>query len=239
MEIQSEPILTWYSEREKGAYFAALASLATADRKASQEELDHLRDMAKAAGLSQQQEDFILHAANDITGEDLTQCLDILKKSDLRYSLVTDLIALAKADGTFTDEDKAHVEKIAQYLEVDQKQVSVLDKFVSKAAAAEPSSPEEVQQPGFLDSLGMRDKFKKAGLDMGAMGKNIMGMLGPLVLGGIAARALRGRRSSMGGMGGGMLGGRMGMGGGLGSLISGINRSRGNRRMGGMLGRLF
>src|SRR4051812_42751726 len=98
MELNTESILTGYSEREKGAYLAALASLSTADRQASQQELDHLREVAQAAGLSQQQEQFILQSATDISGEELKKCLDVLKTSQLRFSLITDLIALAKAD---------------------------------------------------------------------------------------------------------------------------------------------
>jgi uncharacterized tellurite resistance protein B-like protein len=250
MQTQQETILTGYSEREKGAYLTALASLATADRRASEEELDHLREMAQSAGLSPQQEEFILHSATDISGEDLKKCLDILKTSDLRYSLITDLIALAKADENYTEDEKTNIEKIAKHLDVDGQQVSVLDQFVSKAAE-KAQSPEEVQH---LDSLGLRDKFSNAGFNMGSMGKGLMGMLGPMLLGGIAARALGGgRRTSMGGggLGGGMLGGMLGgmmggnrmgmggMGGGLGSLLNGLNRSRNSRSMGGLLGRIF
>jgi uncharacterized tellurite resistance protein B-like protein len=251
MNTQTESILTGYSEREKGAYLAALASLATADRAASEEELDHLREMAKAAGLSEQQEEFIIHSATDITGEDLKKCLDVLKSSDLKYSLVTDLIALAKADNSYSDEEKKNIESISQYLGITNNQVSLLDQFVDKAAEKDPS-PEEATRPGFPESLGMKDKFSQAGLNVGSMG-SIIGMLGPLLLGGIAGRALGGnRRGGLGGMGGGLMGGVLGsvLGGGrmpggtgglggLGSLIGGITQSRNNRSMGGLLGRLL
>jgi uncharacterized tellurite resistance protein B-like protein len=252
MQLQQETILTGHTEREKGAYLAALASLATADRRASEDELNHLREIAKSAGLSPQQEEFIVHSATDISGEDLKKCLDVLRTSDLRYSLITDLIALAKADENYTEDEQANIEKIANYLDVDSKQVSVLDQFVSKAAE-KAESPEALNKPGFLDSLGLRDKFSNAGFNMGSMGRGLMGMLGPMLLGGIAARALGGRRTSMGGggLGGGLLGGMLGgvmgsnrmgmggMGGGLGSLLNGLNRSRNNRSMGGLLGRLM
>ncbi len=254
MQIQSESVLTGYSEREKGAYLAALASLSTADRQASQEELDHLREIARAAGLSPQQEEFILNSATDISGEELKKCLDVLKTSQLRYSLITDLIALAKADENYTEDEKENIEKIATYLGVNHNQVDVLDEFVIKAAEKDPS-PEQAQSSGFLDSLGMRDKFSKAGLNLGGgQGGGLLGMLGPILLGGIAAKALSGRRRSGGGMfgggglGGGLLGGALGgmlgggmggLGGGLGSILGGLNRSRNSRSMGGMLGRIL
>lgn len=95
----------------------------------------------------------------------------------------------------------------------------------------------------------MQDKFANAGFDIGAIGKSIFGFLGPMLLGSIAGKAL-GRRRGTGGLGGGLLGsvlggattGRSGLPGGmgdLGSLISGLNKSRGNQSMGGMLGRLL
>ncbi|HEY0744723.1 MAG TPA: TerB family tellurite resistance protein [Chryseosolibacter sp.] len=254
MQTQSASVLTGYSEREKGAYLAALASLSTADRQASQEELDHLREVAHAAGLSPQQEKFILNSATDISGEELKKCLDVLKTSQLRYSLITDLIALAKADESYTEDEKENIEKIAKYLGVNNTQVDVLDEFVSKAAEKDPS-PEQAQSSGFLDSLGMRDKLSKAGLNFGGGGGGgLMGMLGPMLLGGIAAKALGGRRRTGGGMlgggglGGGLLGGALGgmlgggmggLGGGLGSILGGMNRSRSSRGMGGLLGRIL
>lgn len=251
MQLESESVLAGYSEREKGAYLAALASLSTADRQASPEELDHLRDLAQAAGLSQQREQFILDSATDISGEELRKCLDVLKTSQLRYSLITDLIALAKADENYTDDEKENIEKIGQHLGVNTNQVDVLDEFVNKAAEKDPS-PEQAQSPNFLDSLGMREKLSKAGLNLGGgSGSGLLGMLGPILLGGIAAKALGRRRSGgggmMGGSGGGLGGvlggvpggGMGGLGGGLGSILGGLNRGRNNRSLGGMLGRIL
>ena len=254
MDTQTTSVLTGYSEREKGAYLAALASLSTADRQASQEELDHLSELSRAAGLSQQQEEFILQSATSISGDELKKCLDVLKTSQLRYSLITDLIALAKADDNYTEDEKENIEKIALHLGVSTNQVNVLDEFVNKAAEKDPS-PEQAQSSNFLDSLGMREKLSKAGLNLGGgSGGGLLGMLGPILLGGIAAKALGGRRRSGGGMlgggglGGGLLGGALGgmlgggmggLGGGLGSILGGMNRSRNSGGLGGMLGRIL
>ena len=253
MEIQSEPLLSKYAELEKAAYLGALAGLATADRVADDDELGHLREIAHAAGLSPDVEENILEAAKDTSGNDLKRCLDVLKGSDLRYSLVTDLISLAKADGTYTEEEKKNIENVAKYLNVDQKQFAVLDQFVDKAAN-DPKTPEEFAQPNYLQSTGMQDKFSSAGFDMASVGKSLFGFLGPILLGGLAGKALGGGRKgsgTLGGLGGAVLGGLLqgkssqgGMGlpgglGGLGSLISGLNTSRNNQSMGGLLGRLL
>jgi uncharacterized tellurite resistance protein B-like protein len=256
MQVQLESILTGYSEQEKAAYIGALAALATSDREASGEELDHIRELAHAAGVSPEQEQQIISAARDTSGQDLKRCLDTLKSSDLRYSLITDLLALAKADENYSEEEKQNIERVAKYLQVDQNQFTVLDQYVNKAAETE-HSPEEMMRPGFMDSLGLRNNFSNAGFNMGSMGKSLFGFLGPMILGGLAARSLGGRRAGPGGAGGlggmlgGMLGGGMsrgglggpggfgGLAGGLGSLITGMNRSRSNRSMGGLLGRLL
>jgi uncharacterized tellurite resistance protein B-like protein len=253
MEVQSETILTKYAEHEKVAYLGALAGLSTADREASNEEVEQLREIAHAAGLSAEDEKNILEAAKDTSGNDLKKQLDVLKGSLLRYSLITDLIALAKADGSYTEDERKMIEKVAKYLNIDEKQFSVLDQLVDKAAT-EGRSPEEYTKPDYLQSTGLEQKFSNAGFDMGSIGKSLFGFLGPVLLGSLAGGALGKTRGSgaLGGLGGALLGGLLqgrtntggmglpgGMGRGLGSLISGLNTSRNNQSLGGLLGRLL
>ncbi len=153
METQ-ERLLKDYTDLEKGAYLCAVASIATADRSATEEELEYLRELSDAAELSPEQKEAVVQAATEMTGEDLKQCLDILKGSDLRFSLVTDLIAFANADQNYTAEEKANVEKIAQYLNINQQQFSFLDQFVKKTAEANVT-PEQARNPGILKLLGL------------------------------------------------------------------------------------
>jgi uncharacterized tellurite resistance protein B-like protein len=79
MEAQSETLLTKYAEHEKAAYLGALAGLATADREASTAEVEQFREIAKAAGLSAEEEEKILQAAQDMSGNDLKKHLDVLR----------------------------------------------------------------------------------------------------------------------------------------------------------------
>jgi uncharacterized tellurite resistance protein B-like protein len=252
MEVQSETLLTKYAEHEKVAYLGALAGLATADREASEEEVEQLREITHAAGLSAEGEQNILDAAKDTSGDDLKKHLDVLKGSPLRFSLITDLIALAKADGSYSEDERKMIEKVAKYLNIDEKQFSVLDQLVNKAAT-EGHSQEEIARPNYLQSTGMEQKFSNAGLDIGSIGKSLFGFLGPVLLGSLAGGALGKTTGSgaLGGLGGALLGGLLqgkantggtglpgGMGG-LGSLISGLNTSRNNQSLGGLLGKLL
>ena len=125
-----EKLLKDYSDLEKGAYLGAISSIATADRAASDEEMEYIMALAESADLSDVQKNAVSRAATELTGQELKKCLDILKTSDLKFSLVTDLISFAEADKKYSDEEKANIEKIAQYLGIDQQQFNLLDQFV-------------------------------------------------------------------------------------------------------------
>ncbi len=243
---------------EKGAYLGAIASIATADREASEEEMEYLEALSESAELSPEQSDLVRRAATEMTGEDLDKCLDVLKGSELRFSLVTDLIAFAEADKDYTEAEKANIERIAQHLNINKQQFSLLDQFVKKSAST-PVNEEAPAQQNFLNGSGMDEKLKSAGINGGSLMKGLLGIAGPMLLAGLVTRGLSGRRRGMGGgmlgggmmggggglggmlggggmMGGGGLGGMMG-GGGIGSLIGMLSGGRGMRSTGGLFGR--
>ncbi|HEX5152946.1 MAG TPA: TerB family tellurite resistance protein [Parafilimonas sp.] len=238
--MENEKILRDYSNAEKGAYLGAIASIATADRQATEEEMEYLDALADTAGLSDEQKEAVSQIAQGISPDDLKQCLDVLKDSDLRYSLITDIIAFAKSDANYSDTEKNNIDKIAQYLGVNEQQVSALHQFVNKAAESR-QSPEGVSQHGFLDSLGLGNVFNNSGLT-----KNILGVAGPMLLGALLSRGLSGRHGGggLGGMlgsAGGMLGGGGGsmLNGGLGGLFSMLSGGRGFNNSGGLLSGIF
>jgi uncharacterized tellurite resistance protein B-like protein len=243
-EIQHKTVLDEYSDQEKGAYLGAIASLATADRSASDEELQHIRELSQDAGLSASQQESVVRAATELSGEELKKCLDLLKNSNLRFSLVSDLIAFAEVDGDYSQQERENVEKISEYLGVTKTQFSLLDQFVHRTAESH-KSPEEIAKPGFLDSLGLKDQFANAGINVGSMGKGLLGFLGPMLLGGMLGR-MSGRSRTGGGLGRGPGMNIPGMGGmgGLGSLISVLGGRRstpgiGNSGLGGLLRRVM
>src|SRR4029078_3782387 len=159
---------------EKGAYLGAIASIASADRSASPLEIQYLSDLCDAAELSERQTAAVIQAATEESGNDLPKCLDVLKNSDLKYSLVTDLMAFARSDGDYTDEEKDNIEKISKYLGLNERQTSLLDEFTDKATAIEPA-PQEVSRPGFLSALGLKDKMQSAGINVKGFLKGLLG----------------------------------------------------------------
>ena len=237
-----------HSDEEKGAYLGAIASIATADHIASEEEVEYITQLAESTDLSKEQQQGVVRAAQELSGNELIRCLDILKTSDLRFSLITDLMNFGQSDKDYSKEEKKKVERIADYLNINREQFSLLDQFVNKTSRAE-IAPEEVTKPGFLSSLGLDEKFKKAGIDWKTVGKGLLGIVGPLIL----ARMMSGRRASagnvlaggglgslIGGLGGAGIGPMLGKsGGGLGSLIGGLSGGRGFANSGGLLSRVL
>ncbi|ANE52776.1 TerB family tellurite resistance protein [Flavisolibacter tropicus] len=256
MEQGTPTILEGYSDMEKGAYLGAIASLATADRSATEEELAYIEALCEGAELSEEQKGLIQKAAMEpMADDDLKRCLDVLKNSDLRFSLVSDLIAFAGADQNYSEEEKQNVEKVANYLGVNQQQFSLLDQFTKKAVQEAPAQAQALQdgatQPqNFLGGLGFGDKLKNAGINTNGLLKGALAVMGPIIL----AQLFRGGRRGGGMMGGGSTGGGLGgmMGGGLlGGLLAGGGRGmggglfdmlgggRGFGNAGGMLGRIL
>lgn len=239
---QTTKILDGYTDLEKGAYLGAIASIASADKNASEEELSYIAALCESADLSEEQTLAVRRAATELSEAELTRCLDVLKGSELRFSLVSDIIAFAEADQNYTPEEKQNVESISRYLGVNQEQFSLLNQFTQKAVQEAPAQAQALEQgttqpANFLDRLGFGDKLKGAGINSNALVKGALGIAGPLLL----ARMFSGGRR--GGIGGGLLGGLLA--GGIGrSMMSGglmnmLGGGRGFGSTGGLLGKLL
>jgi hypothetical protein len=149
---------------------------------------------------------------------------------------LTDLIAFAESDQNYSAEEKASIQQMAQYLNINQEQFATINQFVQKTSTANVSQ-EQVQQKGFLQSMGLEEKFKGAGLNMGSLTKGLLGMSGPMILADLVRKGFSGKK---GGSVAGSLGAPTNAGrGGLGSLISMISGGRGISSSGGLLGKIM
>ena len=230
-------LLQNYSEDEKTAYLSAIASLATADRQASPAEGQFLQALCQQAGLSAESTQQVSASAQSASNEGIQQHLDVLKNSDLRYSLVTDLISFSRADGAYSNDEEAMVDKMSQYLGINQQQQQTLETVVDQAAAV-AHDPQDPAKEGFFSSIG--DKLSSVGIPKGALMAGLLGVVAPMVLskvmGGGSSNANTGygdqsgygNQSSSGGLGGLLSGG-------MGGLLGGAAQSG----MGGMLGGLL
>ena len=233
--LASESILQGYSDQEKAAYLAAIASIATADKQASPEELEYIMNLCEGANLTETETQTVLNAAQETSGDELKRSLDILKNSELRFSLVTDLMAFAKSDNNYSEAESQYVHGVAQYLGVDQKQFSLLNQFADNVKPSEVPA-QAVAETGFLG--GLKEKMQKAGINPNSLVTGLIAIAGPILLSRMFSRRRGGSGGGAFGGLGGILGGA-GMAGGLGSLIGMLGGGRGMGSTGGLLGRVL
>lgn len=232
MEFTGKQSLKDYPENEKTAYLSAVASMGSPDDKATAEEEEFLADLCEEAGLTQQDKEAVIREARDPANDGFERNLDFLRNSDLKYSFVVDILAFAKADGQYTEEEKRKVHRMADRLGISIEQYNVLYEYVEKA---EQAQGKDASQQGFLESTGLKQKFEDLNIPVGGL---LSGLVAPMLLSGMMGGRRRGGLLS-GLLGGGAYryGGRRG--GGLSSLIGMLSGNRGYRRSGGLLGRLF
>jgi uncharacterized tellurite resistance protein B-like protein len=241
---QDNQLLQDFSGTEKVAYLSAIASIATADRSATEDEVEFLEALIDSAELSSDQGQEVIKAANDPSNANLKSHLDNLKNSQLRYSLLADMISFAKSDGQYTAEEQDRVQQIASYLNINQTQFNALNQFVDKADQAQKQG-QDISSSGFMESSGLGNMLKNSGISGNFM-KGALAVMAPILLSRMMSGGRRrGMGGGMGGLGGGLLGGLLGgmasrgttgggmmggMGGlgGLGSLFSALGGN--NRR---------
>lgn len=247
METHETQLLKDYTVNEKSAYLAAIASVASADRVASAEEVEFLTLLAQAADLPPNSQQEVIAVAQDPSNVSIQKCLDVLKNSDLRFSFITDVMSFAKSDGKLDAAEQGKIQEMAQYLNINQQQFGALQEFVHKAdeAGQQGHNPTD---PAFLQNSGLANMLGQSGVPTGGLMKGLLGVLAPIVI----SRMMSGRGSGMGmgsagagGMGGGLLGGLLGgvMGGGnagLGGMMGGMGGlGGGGAQRGGGLGSLM
>ncbi|MBS0659867.1 MAG: TerB family tellurite resistance protein [Verrucomicrobia bacterium] len=196
-----------YPAAQRAAYLGAIAALVTADRQATEAEGQFLSALAEQTGLSAAEAQRVVDAAMDPNSGSLKQNLDVLKNSELRFSLMHDLVAFAQADGDYNEAEQERVASMAKYLGITEEQQEAVDQY--QTAAAQGEDPSALN--GLLGSLGM----PKGG---GALA-GLLATVGPMILQQIMARRggapAGGLPASSGGGLGDILGQVMGaMGGG-------------------------
>lgn len=229
MEFTGKQSLKDYPEKEKTAYLAAVASMATPEDKASKEEEDFMAELCDEAGLNQRDKREVIMEARDPRNDGFKRYLEFLRKSDLKYSFVVDILSYAHADGHYSDDEKKRIHHMADRLGISIEQFNALQEYVEKASQAQG---EETSQEGFLESTGLKQKFDKLNIPVKGL---LTGLVGSMLM-----RGIMGRRRRRGGMISRLLGG----GGyhrrsGFSSLIGMLSGNRGYRRSGGLLSRIL
>lgn len=102
---------------ERIAYVVVLAGMMTADASAEPEEIEMLREIIAAADIPPEEQGQVIAAAEDPTNAALHGALTTLRRSMLRFALLTDLVTLAEADGDYSPEEQARIAELAAALD--------------------------------------------------------------------------------------------------------------------------
>ncbi|HTD94913.1 MAG TPA: TerB family tellurite resistance protein [Chitinophagaceae bacterium] len=222
----STEILSGNSAAEKAAYITAIASIATADNTASENEINYLLNLADHAGLGDADKEGVREAALDKTGSRLKPALDTLKPSELRFSLVADLIAFAESDSNLAPQEKEQIACIADYLGITSDQLGTLHEYVQHASN---QSAEGMALSATAGSGGIMDKLKSSGIDMGSLTKGILSFVGPMIIGNLVSKGLN--KNSGGASTGGLSN--------ISSLVGSLTGGKGLSGIGGFLSNLL
>jgi uncharacterized tellurite resistance protein B-like protein len=224
-------LLTTYQPKEKEAYIGVIASIATADRCATKEELDYLAVLSDAAAISRSTAD---DAAKDSNNTRLTEYLSVLKKSDLRFSLIADIISFAQSDGKYTVDEEEKIKSISSYLGITEEQTKVLSSVLEKSNAV-VTSPEDGTDEGFFERSGFTQMLSNANIPITSLVKGLLGLAAPFILSKMVSNKAQSGSLETGGLGGGLGGTLLGnlQGGRIGGLGSILANLSGEKEYGG------
>jgi len=132
-----------YPEDGKIAYLSIVASMAAADNEVADEEISALRELCKSVEISSKGLGLIMATAEDPSGAPIEEYLKQLSASELRFSLMTDIIAMAFADEKVTFEEEEEIGEIAKLLKIKPEQIGAIRKYVEAIHIAQTSGNTE------------------------------------------------------------------------------------------------
>ncbi|TAF65310.1 MAG: TerB family tellurite resistance protein [Cytophagales bacterium] len=163
-----------YDENTRTAYLVTLASIATADKQNTAEEVAFIEQMTIAAGLSEGNRAIVTKAVQDASSVNLNNNLNTLKGSDLKFAMVADILNLAYADKNLDAKETEQIKQVNVILGINDDQLKALQEYVNKANQAAASNAGNVEldsngQPknqttNFLETSGLSAMFTQMGI---------------------------------------------------------------------------
>jgi uncharacterized tellurite resistance protein B-like protein len=233
-ENGQEKVLKDYTPAERSAYLGAIASIATVDHVANEQEIEYIKALTVAASLSPDDANRVVEIARDPKKFDLKSNLEALKTSELRFALLTDIIAFAKSDGKYSGEESKAIKEMAQHLNVNSVQVDALDQFVDKSPEVVKEDPQQTERT--LQNSGFADLFRNASIPSRSITRGLLSMLAPFAISRLLSRRRGGGAGMMAPSSGSLFGG--GGGGALSSIFSLLSGNRSYPGMGSVLSRM-
>ncbi len=188
---ENNPLLN-YTEEQRAAYLTVLSSLSLADGEVDDEEAQLVEQMCKDSQLSFKPKMQVLNALYTPDDTDVEASLDTLKETDLKFSLVADILKLVQADGEFTPDEVKEVAMLKSSLLLSDAQYDAVNKYVEMAS----SLTSEGITSDFLEKSGLDKKFAELGIpaDTFSAGTTVGEALGKAALG-VVSKELEGTKA--------------------------------------------
>jgi uncharacterized tellurite resistance protein B-like protein len=141
---------------ERIDYLVVVASMAAADGEIAGAEYEKLREFCKALELGPAEIGQVMAAVEEPDTVRIREVTGRLRSSQLRFTLMTDLLFMALADEKFVEAERREIRALADALNLTDPQLAALEKYV-----------QAVLKAGKADGVGAED-FKKLGGDVAA-----------------------------------------------------------------------
>jgi uncharacterized tellurite resistance protein B-like protein len=149
---------------ERVDYLMVVASMAGADVVIDQAEKDRLRELCGELGLPERETAAVLSACQRPTAS-IERHIDGLKSSPLRFTLLSDCVSLAYADGDYGKDERREVESLARALGVSGEQLAPIEELVRATHAAATGGADDHHKAG----LAIAEKLAAVGVPIGAV----------------------------------------------------------------------
>lgn len=114
-------------------YLRVLAALAGADGILGGRELGALEAYCDRLGVGFEHRSTVFDSARRVDPKRVTAVCERFRKSDLRFSLLTDLLVIAMTDRTYGDTERVVIEAIADLLDISAPQLRAMEIYADRA----------------------------------------------------------------------------------------------------------
>ncbi len=120
-------VLSKLNENQRVAFMKALASLANIDGKLDEQELEFIKEVAVAYGISKQRVSEILQVKNI---DEVVENVKIINNRRAALELIKELCVLAHTDNELTDSEIVLIGKIGQAMGVELEKIEQISQWV-------------------------------------------------------------------------------------------------------------
>lgn len=177
-------------ENERIDYLRAVANIASCDGAVMDGEVDQLRSMCKTLDLGDKATGKVLGALYDPDTVPLEQILEGYAHKDSRFTLLTDALFVAYADGPINSLEEGVIKGMAGKLRIDDHQIAAIRQYVeaTRRAAKGGDTQQDLKNLGANVAAGLAS----VGVPVTAVAVSgsVFGLSAPGVTSGLAALGL-------------------------------------------------